>query len=77
MSLGNVNICHTIVINCDHPRMEKPHKTKKTWLKKDVSLLFLCRCSYVLIYIAAFFVLRQKGCFVKIMASYFITYNLF
>ena len=76
MSLGNVNICHTIIINCNHPRIEEPDKTKKkTCLKKDV---FHC-CSYtdVLIFIAAFFVLRQKGCFVKIMSSCFITCSLF
>ena len=42
MSLGNVNICHTIIINCDHPRIKAPHKTKKTWLNKD---MFHC-CSY-------------------------------
>ena len=29
MSFGNVNICHTIIINCDHPRIKEPHKTKK------------------------------------------------
>ena len=33
MSLGNVNICHTIIINCDHPRIKAPHKTKKNMVK--------------------------------------------
>ena len=45
--------------------------------KRHVLLLFFCRCSYVLIDKAAFFVLRQKGYFVKIMTSCFITCNLF
>ena len=36
MSLGIVNICHTIIISCDHPRIKQPHKTKKTWPKKDM-----------------------------------------
>ena len=72
-SLGNVNICHTIIISCDHPRIEEPHKAKK----RQVSLLFSCRCSHVLIYIAAFFVLRQKDCFIQIMTSCFITCSLF
>ena len=45
--------------------------------KRYVALLFLSRCSYVLIYIAAFFVLTQNVCFVKIMTSRFITCSLF
>ena len=50
--------------NCDHPHIEKPHKTKKNMsTKRHVSLLLLCRCSYVLIYIAAFFALSQKRLF--------------
>ena len=58
MSLGNVNICHTVIINCDPPRIEKLTKLKKTWIEKEMfhccsyaDIMFLC--SYL-----AFFVLR-------------------
>ena len=34
MRLGNVNICHTIIINCDHPRIEEITKIKKNMNKK-------------------------------------------
>ena len=78
MSLGNVNTCCTIIINYDYPSIEEPHKIKKTWLEKDMfHCCSYCRCSYVLIYIAAFFVLRQKGCCVKILTSCFTTCSLF
>ena len=51
MSLGNVNTCCTIIINCDHPSIEQPTKLKKNMARKrHVSLLFLLQmflCSYL------------------------------
>ena len=65
MSLGNVNICLTIIFNCDSPRSYRgaPQKLKGNMAKKrHISLLFLCIYAYVhvLIYVAAFFVILLK-----------------
>ena len=63
MSLGNVNICHTVIINCDPPRIEKPHKTKKNMdRKRDVSLLFLCG-HYVLMFLSSILRIKIKRFF--------------
>ena len=53
MSLGNVSIYHTIIINYDHPHIEEsPTKLqkKKTWLKETCFIVVLMQmflCSYL------------------------------
>ena len=56
-SLGNVNICHTIIINCDPPRIKEPHKTKKKTCSIGV-LLQMSLCSYLYSYILR---IKTKG----------------